>query len=151
MTYSDQLIAFVQAWEGCKLVPSGDPLVSGVVDVGYGHVLRSGEQVRSITQDEAHELLCWDLNIVVEEVEGMLSTSLAQYEFDALISFTYNLGSGALLHSTLLRLVNSLQFDAAADEFQKWVNASGRPAVGLVKRRAAEHNMFVSGDYSGRP
>jgi len=160
VTYSDALIDFMRAWEGCKLVPSGDPLVPGVVDVGYGHVLQPGEAHRAITHAEAMELLEWDLTIRSEAVDRMVEVDVEQCQHDALVSFAFNVGIDddddtkpeGLGDSTLLRCVNAGDFVAAAAEFGKWVRAGGRDAVpGLVKRRAAERAMFVNGDYSGRP
>lgn len=159
MDYSDQLIEFVKAWEGLKLIPSGDPLVPGVVDVGYGHVIRKGEQRREITREEAHELLCWDLNITSDGVNRLVKVQLIQYQFDALCAFAYNVGldedddviAEGLGDSTLLRRINESNFDAAASQFTLWCHANGREVAGLLHRRLAEQAMFICGDYSGRP
>ena len=151
MTPSDNLVAFVKGWEGLKLSPSEDPLVRGIVDVGYGHVIQPDEDRRSITAEEADELLRWDLANDAEEVGERLAFELAQSQFDALVAFTFNLGIGAFAHSTLLRYVNAGQFGAAAAEFPRWVRAGGRIVNGLVKRRAAERRMFELADYGGRP
>ncbi len=151
MMYSDALVSFLKAWEGLKLSPSGDPLVSGVVDVGYGHVIREGEERRTITEEEADQLLRWDLEKLCAAMDNLILVALTQYQFDALLSWTYNLGTGALLKSTLLRCVNDEDLDRAAEEFQRWVNAGGKVAPGLVKRRAAERAMFEAGNYEGKP
>jgi lysozyme len=151
MTPSDDLVAFVQGWEGLKLAPSGDPLVPGVVDVGYGHCLQTGEERRPITADEALELLRWDLYIDAEAIEPRISVGLLQHEFDACLAFSYNVGVSAFIKSTLLRLLNAGDFPGAADEFPKWNKAGGRVVPGLAKRRAAEQAMFRSADYGGRP
>jgi lysozyme len=151
VNYSDSLVGFVQGWEGLKLVPSGDPLVGGVVDVGYGHVIQRDEDRRPISAEEALELLNWDLSIDAETVNKMVACDLEQYEFDALLDFAFNLGTNALLHSTLLRRVNEGDFESVTAEFAKWNLAGGQVRKGLVKRRAAEIAMFANGDYSGRP
>ena len=69
---------------------------------------------------------------------------LNQNQFDALVSFTYNLGAGALGSSTLLGKLNRGDFEGAADEFPKWNKAGGKVLNGLVKRRAAERSLFLS-------
>lgn len=153
MIYSHELVAFLQAWEGLKLVPSGDPLVPGVIDVGYGHVLLAGESVGDdgcITPAEARELLEWDLFNICDDVDDLVCVGLTQPEFDALLSFTYNLGVTAFSQSTLLRKINAEEWSEIPDQFLRWNKASGKVVPGLVKRRAAELAMW-NGDYSGRP
>ncbi len=148
---SGELIEFVKAWEGLKLVPSGDPLVSGVVDVGYGHVLRAGEPRVRITKAEAEALLYVDLQIVDDGVSRLVKVRARQSEQDALCSFVYNLGLGALSRSTLLRLYNAGDEWGAALQFPRWCMAGGKIVRGLQKRRVAEQGMLLRGDYSGRP
>lgn len=153
MTYSDDLAEFIRAWEGLKLTPSPDRLRPDVIDVGYGHRVLPDERRREITRAEADELLDWDLQRRCAVLETLIAVPLTQCRFDALLAFAYNVGTGAkgLGGSTLLKLVNADDFDAAAEEFGKWVNAAGAPVDGLVKRRRAERAMFERGDYSGRP
>jgi len=93
---------------------------------------------------------------------------LAQNEFDALVCFVYNVGAGRRDEpgkpgkdgfvtlrngrpSTMLRLLNEMAFDEAAEQFDKWVYSAGKVIPGLKKRRAAERAMFERGDYSHRP
>lgn len=159
MTYSDGLAEFLKAWEGLKLVPSGDRLVPGILDVGYGHVIRDGEAVRAITEHEADVLLDWDLQQTCEGVKQLLEVGVAQHQLDALIAFAFNVGldidpdyrAEGLGDSTLLRYVNRGDFTPAAAEFPKWIYANGEVSRGLVKRRAAERAMFEFGRYDGRP
>lgn len=151
MTYSDDLVQFIKRWESLKLVPSGDPLVQGVVDVGFGHVLRGDEESRRITEEEAIQLLEYDLWQDAEAIDEMVDYALEQFQFDALLSFTYNVGLGAFRGSTLRSLLNDGDFEAAAEQFPRWNKAGGKVVRGLTKRRAAEQAMFVASDYSGRP
>lgn len=160
MTYTEQLADFVKAWEGLKLSPSHDPLNPSIVDVGYGHVIQHDEWVRPITTDEANELLHWDLNIVADGVNNLLTRPVPfQCQFDALCSFAYNVGLDidddydpeGLGDSTLLKHVNAGDYGAAAAQFTLWCHAGGVVVQGLLKRRLAEQAMWVNGDYSGRP
>lgn len=151
MTYSDKLVIFAKAWEGLKLTASRDPLVPRVTDIGYGHVLLPSDPMTTVTVAEAHELLIGDLEIASEGVTGLVRVAIAQCMHDALCSFAFNLGRGALSRSTLLGMVNLQRFEDAANEFGRWVYASGKVANGLVKRRKAERAMFINGDYGGRP
>jgi len=151
VTYSEPLVNFIKSWEGLKYIASGDPLVKGVRDVGYGHVLMPGEDIPYVTDHEADELLRTDLQEVVEGVERLLTVKVSQCQFDALCSFAYNLGLGALGRSTLLRCLNGGLVDAACSQFTLWCHAGGREVEGLLKRRVAEQAVFHDGDYSGRP
>ncbi len=162
MTYSDDLIPFMQAWEGLKLVPSPDRVRPDIIDVGYGHVLLPGEDVgadNSITRDEALQLLHWDLSWRSDAMQKMVSVVVVQGLWDALLAFAFNVGLDddddtkpeGLGDSALLRYVNSGNLDAAYAEWPKWCHGGGIVVPGLVKRRAAELAIATSGDYSGRP
>ena len=159
MTFSDPLVDFVRAWEGLKLTPSADPLVPGIVDVGYGHVIRPGEQRRRITAEEAVMLLEWDLNITAAGVDSLVKVRLAQCQFDELVAFAFNVGldidddpiAEGLGDSTLLKRVNEGAFEAASAQFTLWCHANGHVVRGLENRRIAEQAMWSHGDYTGRP
>jgi lysozyme len=96
-----------------------------------------------------------DLEEAQLDVREELETQTTKQQIDALTSFVFNLGGGRLRTSTLLRWHNVRQFDRAAAEFARWNKATvGGVLVevkGLTKRRRAEYNIYVNGDYSGRP
>lgn len=148
--FSEELVEFVKRWEGLKLVPSEDRLVPGVWDVGYGKVLRTPERP-TITREQADAWLRDDLTVISADIDDALQVQVAQHEFDALLSLAYNVGTNAVLKSTLFRYVNNCDWDKAADEFMRWNRANGRIVAGLVKRREAEQAMFLYADYSGAP
>ncbi|MNQ87056.1 Lysozyme RrrD [compost metagenome] len=77
-------------------------------------------------------------------VEQSVVVLFTQEQFDALVSFTYNLGINALKGSTLLRKLNSGDYEGAADEFLKWNKAGGKILSGLTRRREAERMLFLS-------
>lgn len=163
LTYSEALVAFVKAWEGLKLEASGDPLVPGVRDIGYGHKLAPGEVVGPITEAEAGILLRKDLDERLSELDPHVHVALEQHEQDALLSILYNCGAGAPGEkdgiiwlksgqpSTLLHRINNNRFEEAADEFPRWCRAEGRIVPGLKRRRLAERAMFLDAEYGSRP
>lgn len=151
MNYSDELVAFVKAWEGLKLQASGDPLVPGVRDIGYGHKLMPDSKLLEVTEAEADGMLRLDLDGHLWDLDQHIHVTLAQHEQDALLSLAFNVGVEAVRNSTLLHRINSNRFEQAADEFPRWCRAGGRIVEGLKKRRQAERAMFLESDYSGRP
>ncbi|MBX9726221.1 MAG: lysozyme [Rickettsiales bacterium] len=115
--------------------------------IGYGHLLRAGEAEmfkNGITESVAQALLIKDVLRAEQAVLRLISVPLTQGQFDALVSFTFNLGAGALQRSTLRRKVNREEHDEVPAEFMKWVWAGGRKVRGLVKRRKAEATIYIT-------
>ncbi len=140
-------ISLIKHFEGLRLSPYQD--VAGVWTVGYGHIRWAKafhEAGETITEDDADHFLAWDLEDAEEEVTALLPSGrfIWQGAFDALVSFTFNLGATALQHSTMLKLIKSGDMKAAADEFLKWDHAGGKEVGGLLKRREAERALFLS-------
>ena len=96
------------------------------------------------TKDEATAILRADLGRFERGVESLVKVDLTQNQFDALVSFSYNCGLGALKKSTLLKRVNAKRFDDVPAEFMKWTRGGGRQLAGLVRRRRAEVEMWRS-------
>lgn len=142
MKVSERGLELIKQFEGCVLTAYRDSI--GVLTIGYGHtgMVREG---MTISRERAEELLREDIAHVERCLSNSLQTAVTQSEFDALASFTFNLGCGRLRGSTLLRLVNSGDPDGlAAAEFEKWVYARHEKLDGLVKRRKAEAELFRS-------
>ena len=99
-----------------------------------------------ITQAEAERLLRGDLNRFEDAVKRTIKVALTQHEFDAIVSFTFNVGAGALEHSTFARRMNAGDSKPLCfkEEFIKWVNGSNGPLPGLVRRREAEVELATS-------
>ncbi len=117
---------------------------AGYDTIGYGHVIRVGEDFSGgIDQPAALRLLSLDVQAAEQAVSQMIYVHLTDGQYDALVSFTYNLGAGALQRSTLRRKINRGERDDAATEFGKWVYAGGRMLPGLIARRRAEQEVFI--------
>jgi len=120
---------------------------AGYPTIGYGHLITEANKERfldGVDEDEALELLRSDVGKAERAVLRLIAVPLTQGQFDALVSFTFNLGSGALQRSTLRRKVNREEHDDVPAELMKWVWAGGRKLKGLVKRRAAEATIYAS-------
>ena len=112
---------------------------AGYPTIGYGHVVKDDEDFSNgIMEGEAEELLRLDAVIAERAVLRLINVPLTDGQFDALVSFTYNLGGGALQRSTLRRKINREEHAEVPEQFMRWVWAGDRKLKGLVRRRAAE-------------
>ncbi|MNR27868.1 Lysozyme RrrD [compost metagenome] len=141
MKTSQRGIDLIKRFEGFELEAYQDSV--GVWTIGYGHTIgvKPGDR---ITQAQADLTLMRDLTIYETGVSNMVLKPITQGQFDALVSFAFNLGIGALGKSTLLQKLNAGDPVGAVMEFQRWVYAGGKKLNGLVKRREAERDLFVS-------
>ena len=120
---------------------------AGYPTIGYGHVVKTQEREQfadGITTEQAETLLRQDVQTAERAVLRLITVPLTDGQFDALVSFTFNLGAGALQRSTLRRRVNRGDHAAVPAEFRKWVWAGGRKLQGLVRRREAEADRYSS-------
>lgn len=148
MNISEHGLALVRRWEGLRLEAYRD--VAGVWTIGYGTT--DPEKARPgarITPEIATAWLREDLAVAERAVRKYVTVPLSQAQFDALVSFTYNVGAGALARSTLRRKLNAGDYDAVPAELAKWVHAGGRRVRGLINRRRDEADLWESG--TGRP
>jgi lysozyme len=116
----------------------------GLKTIGYGHLLLKNEVFSTITEEEANELLQKDLTKAINAVLRLIKVYLNDNQFGALVSFTFNCGSGALQRSTLRAKLNRGEYDEIPDELLKWCRAGGKKLKGLLRRRIAEGNLFSS-------
>lgn len=140
MNVSDDGIDLIKQFEGCRLTAYLCP--AGVWTIGYGHT-GSVNKGDAIDEDEADILLRADLRRFERSVSKLVGVPLSQGQFDALVSFAFNLGGGALQRSTLRQKLNRGDYDGAAEQFMKWTRAGGRVLAGLVRRRQAEYELFM--------
>ena len=118
---------------------------AGYPTIGYGHVVKDDEDFSAgIDESQAEELLRQDAQIAERTVLRLINVPLTDGQFDALVSFTYNLGGGALQRSTLRRKINREEHAEVPEQFMRWVWAGGRKLKGLVRRRAAEAIFYQS-------
>ena len=143
---TEEGINLIKRFEGFSptiyICPAGYPTI------GYGHVVLAHEQdqfATGITQADATELLRQDVRIAERAVLRLISVPLTNGQFDALVSFTFNLGAGAVQRSTLRRKVNRGEHESVPAELMKWVWAAGKRMPGLVRRRKAEALAYSSG------
>ena len=145
MQTSDKGIALIKQFEGCKLTAYQDSV--GVWTIGYGWTKPvDGKPIRAgmtIKQETAERLLKTGLVSYENDVSRLVKVDLTQGQFDALVSFTYNLGARSLSTSTLLRKLNAGDYAGAADEFLRWNKAGGKVLNGLTRRREAERALFL--------
>ena len=132
----------------CRLFGNEEPtLESALSDPERGHVVLSRERERyanGISQAEATDLLECDVQVAERAVLRLTTVSLTDGQFGALVSFTFNLGAGALQRSTLRSKVNRGEYGDIPSELAKWVWAAGRKLPGLVQRRHAEGLLYRS-------
>lgn len=138
-------IDLIKEFEGCRLTAYKCP--AGVWTIGYGHTGKvDGKAVASgmaISAAKATELLKADLATYEAAVNSYVTAPITQNMFDALVSFAFNCGAGALKGSTLLKKLNAKDYSGAAAEFPKWNKAGGVVLNGLIRRREREQQLFL--------
>ncbi|AWC81184.1 MULTISPECIES: lysozyme [Serratia] len=146
MNISKNGIELIKRFEGLELKAYQDSV--GIWTIGYGWTQTvDGKKIAPgmrIDQATADRLLKCGVVQYEQGVNQLVKVRITQGQFDALVSFAYNLGLRSLSTSTLLRKLNDGDKQGAADEFGRWVNAGGKRLDGLVTRRAAERRMFLS-------
>ncbi|HEJ7869740.1 TPA: lysozyme [Serratia marcescens] len=146
MNISKSGIELIKRFEGLRLKAYQDSV--GVWTIGYGWTQPvDGKKIgpgMQIDQATAERLLKCGVVQYEQGVNQLVKVRITQGQFDALVSFTYNLGLRSLSTSTLLQKLNDGDKQGAADQFGRWVNAGGKRLDGLVARRAAEREMFLS-------
>ena len=141
LLYTKDGLGLTESFEGCKLTAYQDQV--RVWTIGYGHTLDVAEG-QTCTKAEAEEFLSDDVQKCVYAINRDVKVELDQNEFNALVDFAFNLGIGALEHSTLWKLVQAGDFNAAAEQFIKWDRAGGKEVAGLMRRRLAEKAEFLA-------
>ncbi|NUL36619.1 lysozyme [Kosakonia sacchari] len=144
MKVSEAGKALIKSFESCRLEAYPDPGTGGApYTIGYGSTagVKKGDK---ITQARADMLLKLDVEAAARAVTNAVKVPLNQNQFDALVSFTFNVGAGALGESSLLRKLNDENYSGAANEFSRWIHAGGKILLGLVNRREAERKLFTS-------
>lgn len=139
-------ISLIEKHEGFGGMPYICP--AGKLTVGYGHVItdaerKAGTYAKGITRLQATTLLKSDIIKACNSVNRLVRVPLTQGQFDALVSFTFNLGGGRLQSSTLRQKLKRGDYDGAAAEFKRWVYGGGVKLPGLIIRRREEAELFA--------
>lgn len=135
-------LAMLKTFEGFRKEAYRD--VGGKMTIGYGHLIRRGELLETITEQKAEALLREDVSSAEAVVKRYVQVPLKQAQFDALVSLTYNIGEEHFRTSTLLRRLNNGDLNDAAEEFLRWKHVDGEVVEGLLKRRQQERTLFSS-------
>lgn len=140
MKYSINGVLLTQRFEQCRLKAYKDG--GGVWTIGWGHTGNDVEEGLQITQEHADEIFIRDVRVVEDAVNELVTIELNQNEFDALVDFVFNVGINAFSESTILRLINAEDLEAASAQFDRWVYDNGNKVAGLVRRRNADEKLF---------
>ena len=145
MNISEEGINLIKKFEGCELEAYQDAV--GVWTIGYGHT-KNVQEGQVIKQEEAESMLLHELLEYCDYVEKAVEVDLTQHQFDALVSWTYNLGPTNLNRSTMLKVVNANNMGEVPTQIKRWNKAGGKVLDGLVRRRKAEALMFEGKDWT---
>jgi len=143
MRTSPKGVALIKQLEGLRLTAYPDPGTGAEPwTIGYG-ATRGVIKNMTITAEQAERMLQNDIARFEPQLDALVKVPLKQGQWDALMSFTYNLGVANLESSTLLSSLNAGNYAAAGDQFARWNKANGKVMAGLTARRAAERAMFL--------
>jgi len=150
MEVSKKCVHLVAEFEGLRLKAYPDPATGGEpITIGYGTTIYpDGKKVKLgdiITEEYAKSMLLHDLNTFSVKVSSLVKSNINQNQFDALVSFSYNVGVGNLKKSTLLKKVNISPNDKTISaEFMRWNRGGGKILKGLIKRRRKESELYFT-------
>ena len=142
-------IELIESFEGFSSKPYKD--VAGIWTIGVGSIYGlNGKRVkadhRNISKKEALQLMKRDLKRTEVRISQLVNVPVTQNQFAALCSFVYNVGSGAFQRSTARMKLNRSDYEGCANEFLRWKYAGKRSIPGLLRRREAERELFLSED-----
>jgi lysozyme len=144
LSYSANGLALTQQFEGLRLDAYQDS--AGVWTIGYGHTGSDVHSGLAISEEQAGDLLVTDVASAVSSVNRLVTVSLTQNQFDTLVDFVFDVGSGNFASSTLLRELNAGNAALAVEQFVRWDHAHGVVVRGLLRRRLAEAQLFQAED-----
>jgi lysozyme len=139
MRTSEAGVNLIKSFEGCRT--EAYQCASGVWTIGYGHTTDVKEGM-TITQHQCDVMLEVDIETYENYVNEYVAVSLTQNQFDALVSWVYNLGPTNFRKSTMLKVLNAGKYEEVPYQMKRWVHANGKILKGLVLRREAEAELF---------
>ena len=131
----------IKHFEGCELYAYKCP--AGVWTIGYGHT-KGVEPGMQITEQDAEDMLKEELIEYESYINDLVTVGLNQNQFDAMVSWVYNLGAGNLKASTLLKVLNAGDYAGVPAQIIRWNKAAGKELEGLTRRREAEASLFAA-------
>ena len=137
-------LALIKKFEGCEL--KAYQCSAGVWTIGYGHTKDVVEGME-ITQEQAEQMLVDELHEYESYINKYVTVALSQNQFDALVSWVYNLGPANLTASTMLKVLNSGEYEDVPAQMKRWNKAGGKVLEGLIRRREAEACLFVGKEW----
>lgn len=145
MKISQEGLSLIKKFEGCEY--NSYKCAANVWTIGYGHTegVKEGDLV---SQQEAEKLLEKDVEVFEKAVNDAVEVPISQSQFDALVSWTFNLGSGSLNSSTMLKKLNNQEYDEVPAQIKRWNKACGKVLQGLVRRREAEALLYEGKEWS---
>ena len=144
MNISAEGLSLIKKFEGCEL--KAYRCAANVLTIGYGSTKGVTEDME-ITQEEAESLLQEEMHEYEGYINDMVKVPLEQHQFDSMVSWVFNLGSGNLSSSTLLKKLNNSEYDEVPAQIRRWNKAGGKVLDGLIRRREAEAKMFMNEDW----
>ncbi len=137
-------LALIKKFEGCEL--KAYQCSAGVWTIGYGHTKDVVEGME-ITQEQAEQMLVDELHEYESYINKYVTVALSQNQFDALVSWVYNLGPANLSASTMLKVLNSGEYEDVPAQMKRWNKAGGKVLEGLIRRREAEACLFIGKEW----
>jgi len=139
MNISQEGLSLIKKFEGCEL--EAYKCAAGVLTIGYGST-KGVKEGDTITQEEADKLLLHEMNEYEGYINDSVTVDLKQNQFDALVSWVFNLGPANLKASTMLKVLNNKEYDDVPAQIKRWNKAGGKVLQGLIRRREAEALLF---------
>ena len=139
MNISAEGLSLIKKFEGCELEAYKDAV--GVPTIAYGRT-KNVNMGDTCTQEQAEEWLQEEMNEYEGYINDQVNVVLEQNQFDALVSWTFNLGSTNLKNSTLLKVLNDKDYEGVPAQIKRWNKAGGKVLQGLIRRREAEALLF---------
>jgi len=140
MKISEEGLALIKKFEGCEL--EAYQCAAGIWTIAYGRI-KEVKEGHTCTQEQAEAWLDEELHEYQSYIDDMVKVDLEQCQFDALVSWVYNLGPSNLKSSTLLKVLNNSEYDEVPEQIKRWNKAGGKVLEGLVRRREAEALLFL--------
>lgn len=145
MKTSAEGLALIKKFEGLEL--TAYKCAAGVWTIGYGHT-KDVQEGDEWSETHADHMLEVELEEFEEYINDNVTVALSQNQFDALVSWVYNLGPANLKASTMLKVLNSGDYEGVPAQIQRWNKAGGKVLEGLIRRRKAEALLFIGRDWN---